>query len=327
MRGESCNGSRVERRRAVCLQRWSREQGTRRGAVGGGHRSGGDGARGGRRTPVATHDDSWPRTARSRRSGPHAAAPAACRVLSVAGGAAAVVVARARAAAARAGAAGAGAPTGASPALVLVVVIARQRPAGAVAGVPARVMAHSSAATAAAGARAPPSASARELLPPTRDGVLLRVVAFTADDLGQDSAAGIDEPIAYLEHREIRLLGQHRFLRVAGVRVVAVLVQPALQDLHRVLGEVASALANRAAPASAPRRRPHASAAAAALAVGAAPLAVLGAAAGREAVARAFWLSHEDGNGARATKTKIEPILLSYVTRNTDFNTQCVHLN
>ena len=59
------------------------------------------------------------------------------------------------------------------------------------------------------------------------------------------------ENIPYLEHSEARLLGQSQLLRVAGVGVVAVVVQPLLEDLDRVLGQVTPAPPGSGAPAPA----------------------------------------------------------------------------
>ena len=59
------------------------------------------------------------------------------------------------------------------------------------------------------------------------------------------------ENTSYLEHGEARLLGQTQLLRVAGVGVVAVVVQPLLEDLDRVLGQVSPAPPGGGAPAPA----------------------------------------------------------------------------
>ena len=44
--------------------------------------------------------------------------------------------------------------------------------------------------------------------------------------------------VAYLEHGEAGLLGEGELLCVAGVGVVAVIIQPLLQDLDRVLRQI-----------------------------------------------------------------------------------------
>ena len=51
------------------------------------------------------------------------------------------------------------------------------------------------------------------------------------------------ENISYLEHSEAGLLGQPELLGVAGVGVVSVVVEPLLEDLDGLLGEVSAALA------------------------------------------------------------------------------------
>lgn len=48
---------------------------------------------------------------------------------------------------------------------------------------------------------------------------------------------------SYLQHREVGLAWQAEFLLLWGVGVEAVLVQPAPQNLHRLLGQVAAATA------------------------------------------------------------------------------------
>lgn len=71
----------------------------------------------------------------------------------------------------------------------------------------------------------------------------MRVVALPPDHLRQHPAAGVDEPVADLQHRQVGLARQGQLLGVGRVRVVAVVVQPLAQDLDRLLGEVAAALA------------------------------------------------------------------------------------
>lgn len=44
----------------------------------------------------------------------------------------------------------------------------------------------------------------------------------------------------YLQCGQVCLLGEQGFLLLGGIRVVSVFIQPVPQDLHRLLGQVAS---------------------------------------------------------------------------------------
>ena len=56
------------------------------------------------------------------------------------------------------------------------------------------------------------------------------------------------EHISYLEHREAGLLGQGELLSVAWVGVISVIVEPLLEDLDGVLGQVPPAPPGGGAP-------------------------------------------------------------------------------
>jgi putative exporter of polyketide antibiotics len=53
---------------------------------------------------------------------------------------------------------------------------------------------------------------------------------------------------AYLQHCKICLLGKCHLLSITGVSIVAMLVQPTFQNLHRVFREVPSALPHSVTP-------------------------------------------------------------------------------
>ena len=80
---------------------------------------------------------------------------------------------------------------------------------------------------------------------PATDGEPLWIISLLADDLWQYSSPGIDEPVADLEDCQPRLLGQGQLLSVAGVGIVAVVIQPASQHQDGLLGQVASSLPGR----------------------------------------------------------------------------------
>jgi len=47
-----------------------------------------------------------------------------------------------------------------------------------------------------------------------RNGVAVRVMAFTPNDFWQDTSSSIDKPVAYLQHCEAGLSGKCHFLAV-----------------------------------------------------------------------------------------------------------------
>lgn len=75
------------------------------------------------------------------------------------------------------------------------------------------------------------------------DSKLGGIFAIFAEQVREEAATSIDEPVTYLQHREVGLARQTEFLLLRRVGVEAVLVQPAPQDLHRLLGQVAAATA------------------------------------------------------------------------------------
>lgn len=86
------------------------------------------------------------------------------------------------------------------------------------------------------------STATPQFLPSPGDGVVLRIVTLSSYHFGENSSPRIYKPVAHLQHREVGFFGQRHLLGVVGVRVVAVLVQPPLQDLDGVLGQVAPPL-------------------------------------------------------------------------------------
>ena len=71
---------------------------------------------------------------------------------------------------------------------------------------------------------------------------MARVVALLANDVGEEATARVYEPVADLVHGQAGLLGEEQLLILGGVGVVAVLVQPHLEHLDTVLGQVAAPL-------------------------------------------------------------------------------------
>ena len=84
--------------------------------------------------------------------------------------------------------------------------------------------------------------TALDLGAPATDGEPLWVISLLANDLWQDPPSCVDEPVADLKHGEARLLRQTELLSVAGVGVIAVVIQPPPQHQYRLLAEVAPPL-------------------------------------------------------------------------------------
>lgn len=57
--------------------------------------------------------------------------------------------------------------------------------------------------------------------------------------------------MSYLKNSEVGLPGKSHLFPIAGVSVVAMIVEPLLQDLDRLLGQVASPLPGNLGPGSA----------------------------------------------------------------------------
>ena len=58
------------------------------------------------------------------------------------------------------------------------------------------------------------------------------------DHLWKNASTGVDKPIADLQHGEVGLLTEHSLLRITGVRIVSVFVEPLLKHLDSGLGQV-----------------------------------------------------------------------------------------
>lgn len=92
-------------------------------------------------------------------------------------------------------------------------------------------------------------AAAAQLLPPPRYRVVLGVVPLPSYHFWKDSSSRVYEPVAHLQHGQVGLLRQRHLLGVVRVGVVPVVVEPALEDLDGVLGQVAAPLARHRAAA------------------------------------------------------------------------------
>lgn len=76
---------------------------------------------------------------------------------------------------------------------------------------------------------------------PSHDRVL-HIGTLAAHHVGQNATARIDEPIADLQHRQIRGGRQLLFDGVRGVRMVAIVEEPTLEDAHGIVGQIRARL-------------------------------------------------------------------------------------
>lgn len=69
---------------------------------------------------------------------------------------------------------------------------------------------------------------------PPADCKPARVIAFPADDLRQNSSSCINKPVADLQHCQPGFFGKRELFSIARVCIIAVVVQPLLQDLDGI---------------------------------------------------------------------------------------------
>lgn len=71
--------------------------------------------------------------------------------------------------------------------------------------------------------------------------------SYLSYDFRQDAAAGIDEPVADLQYREIGRICQERLFLIRRIGIVPVFVEPQAKDFDRLFGQVSPSLSTTAA--------------------------------------------------------------------------------